>query len=178
MTNYEDKLQQLKLRMVEAYQRDPSYIGKGRHHWAQRLPHVEGVTFEDWLMLGFESFGVFGEAIADALKPAVNPSVKGWVANNRWIARCECGGQETIDPEDPRFYCWACFNFLTGGRTRKVDCGNWKRKERIFLDRPYPLNRCTAVVQNNETLKWEPLEDVPELEAENTAHGIPARGGR
>jgi len=177
MGTFDDRIQRLKLRSVEVYQRDPLYVGKARYHWAQRLPHIKNVTFEDWLMLGFESLGASSEVISDALLPAVDPAVKGWVDNNRWIARCECGGQETIDPEDPRFYCWSCFNFLTEGRTRKVDCGDWKLKERIFLARPYPLNRCTAVMQNSETLVWHVLEDVPELEAENLAQGLPIVGG-
>ena len=177
MGRYEDRVKQLKLKKVETYQRDPAYIGKGRHHWQQRLPHIEDITFEDWLMLGFESLGASGEVVMDALMPAIGPPVAAWVDNNRWIVRCECGGQETIDPEDPRFYCWSCFNFLTDGRTRKVKCPHWKTLESIFLARPFPLNRCTAYMQDPETLKWKVLEGVRELEDENVAHGLPKRGG-
>ena len=38
----------------------------------------------------------------------------------RWIARCECGGAEVVDPAEPVFFCCSCGNAGVGGRWRKV----------------------------------------------------------
>jgi hypothetical protein len=38
----------------------------------------------------------------------------------RWIADCECGGAEMVDPGEPLFFCCACGNSTTSGRARKV----------------------------------------------------------
>lgn len=38
----------------------------------------------------------------------------------RWIADCECGGAEYVDPETPLFFCMSCGNHGTSGRARKV----------------------------------------------------------
>lgn len=38
----------------------------------------------------------------------------------RWIADCECGGAEMVDPVEPIFFCCACGNRVTSGRARKV----------------------------------------------------------
>ena len=39
----------------------------------------------------------------------------------RWIADCECGGAEYVDPDEPLFFCMACGNAGTSGRARKVE---------------------------------------------------------
>jgi hypothetical protein len=39
----------------------------------------------------------------------------------RWIADCECGGAEYVDPETPLFFCMSCGNKGTSGRARKVE---------------------------------------------------------
>ena len=38
----------------------------------------------------------------------------------RWLADCECGGAEYVDPETPVFFCQACGNRSTSGRARPV----------------------------------------------------------
>ncbi len=38
----------------------------------------------------------------------------------RWIADCECGGAEYVDPDEPLFFCLSCGNLSTSGRAREV----------------------------------------------------------
>ena len=38
----------------------------------------------------------------------------------RWIADCECGGAEAVDPKDPVFFCVSCGNSRNSGRLREV----------------------------------------------------------
>ncbi len=38
----------------------------------------------------------------------------------RWIADCECGGAEYVDPDEPIFFCLSCGNSATSGRARQV----------------------------------------------------------
>jgi hypothetical protein len=39
----------------------------------------------------------------------------------RWIADCECGGAEYVDPDEPLFFCMSCGNKVSNGRARKVE---------------------------------------------------------
>ena len=55
----------------------------------------------------------------------VNDRVAGVPVNaridwGRWIADCECGGAEYVDPNEPLFFCMSCGNKITSGRARKV----------------------------------------------------------
>ncbi len=52
-------------------------------------------------------------------RTAGNP-VSARIDYGRWIADCECGGAEYVDPEEPIFFCMACGNKITSGRARKV----------------------------------------------------------
>lgn len=38
----------------------------------------------------------------------------------RWIADCECGGAEYVDPNEPIFFCMSCGNVDTGHAARRV----------------------------------------------------------
>jgi len=38
----------------------------------------------------------------------------------RWIADCECGGAEYVDPQEPIFICMNCGNKAISGRARTV----------------------------------------------------------
>jgi hypothetical protein len=39
----------------------------------------------------------------------------------RWIADCECGGAEMVDPDEALFFCLSCGNKGTSGRARVVE---------------------------------------------------------
>jgi hypothetical protein len=101
---------------------------------------------------------------------AAAPPVLAYVNHNRWMADCECGGAAVVDPENPDrgFFCFGCYNIIHTGLPRRVvypdaevRCG----VERALLLRPDPAVR-----------NWLPGEAVVNLELENIAHGIAARG--
>jgi hypothetical protein len=57
----------------------------------------------------------------------------------QWIAKCECGGAEFVDPDEPIFYCFSCGNRANGNRIRPVKFPNAKSREiieRLVLERP------------------------------------------
>ncbi len=39
----------------------------------------------------------------------------------RWVAMCECGGAEVVDPNEPVFFCCSCGNAKVGGLWRPVN---------------------------------------------------------
>ena len=55
----------------------------------------------------------------------------------RWIALCECGGAEAVDPKDPVFFCVSCGNDRTSGKLRKVIFpADYKTIEAEIMARP------------------------------------------
>ncbi|RJP53631.1 MAG: hypothetical protein C4583_04395 [Anaerolineaceae bacterium] len=70
--------------------------------------------------------------------PAGTP-VLAEVGDGQWRARCECGGLEAVDVDEPIFYCFNCGNFKTKGRPRAVvfpPREMMEEIERLLLDRP------------------------------------------
>ena len=98
--------------------------------------------------------------------------VSAFILDGRWVARCECGGQEVVDFNDPLFICLnpACYNISTGHYPRKVRFPSKKDRKKlaeILLARPNPVNRNWD--RNGVFGKPETIED---LERENTDHGL------
>ena len=98
--------------------------------------------------------------------------VYAFILDGRWVARCECGGQEVVDPNDPLFVCLnpACYNISSGHYPRKVKFPSKKDRKKlaeILLARPNPINRNWD--RNGVFGKPETLED---LERENADHGL------
>lgn len=100
-----------------------------------------------------------------------NP-VKAFVVDGRWVARCECAGQEVVDPSDPLFVCLnpSCYNIVAQHYPRKVDFPSKAKRKKlseILLARDNPVNR-----------NWDRLgvfgksETIEDLERENKAHGL------
>lgn len=52
-------------------------------------------------------------------KPRGN-AVLAYIHQGQWIADCECGGHEFVDPSDPVFFCWGCVNRENGSYIRPV----------------------------------------------------------
>ena len=46
--------------------------------------------------------------------------VQAFIDHQRWLATCECGGSEYVDPEAKIFYCMAWQNDENGGKLRNV----------------------------------------------------------
>jgi hypothetical protein len=77
----------------------------------------------------------------------VNDRVAGVPVNaridwGRWIADCECGGAEYVDPNEPLFFCMSCGNKITSGRARKV----------IF---PKNIDEIETKTMKNTDLAWQ-----------------------
>jgi len=66
-------------------------------------------------------------------EPIVKTVIGGWngevarkrpiyaiVNTGRWIAECECGGAEIVEPDDPIFFCFSCGNSCVKGAVRPV----------------------------------------------------------
>jgi hypothetical protein len=102
---------------LQFYQRDAGKIGSGRNHWAMHQcdTHERFVTLMLMRMAHPEHIGAMKG------KPTGRP-VLAFVNDNRWMARCECGGIEVVDPlpGEDWFYCLKCFNYVEEGRPRPV----------------------------------------------------------
>lgn len=48
-------------------------------------------------------------------------AVTAQVDHGRWIAQCECGGAEYVDPQEKIFYCFSCGNSTLNGDGRPVE---------------------------------------------------------
>ncbi|MFZ5856789.1 MAG: hypothetical protein ACOYZ6_08160 [Chloroflexota bacterium] len=106
------------------------------------------------------------------------------VNHGQWIARCECGGAEAVDPAEPIFYCFNCGNRKTKGRPRVVTFpDNIEEIERILLERPlkdggganeidrvFMARPLVGVVDGMPVVmhrSWTPGESVEELRRQN-----------
>ena len=59
----------------------------------------------------------------------------------RWIAICECGGAEVVDPDDPFFFCLSCENEKQNGKLRPV---NFPDNIRAFEERALEMGEVKA----------------------------------
>lgn len=109
--------------------------------------------------------------------------VASFVDFGRWIAQCECGGAEAIDPDAPFFYCLCCGNPENEGKPRPVILPeDWQAIERELLRRPVRMRggrnayeRATmaeaAIVVEAGPLSrsWTPDESLEDLKRQNKA---------
>lgn len=111
-------------------------------------------------------------------KPTGKP-VKAEINAGRWIARCECGGAEAVDPEEPIFYCFACGNFSTKGRPRAVTFPeNREAIEAEILKRAVILGQGTNLIARLVNAQpvgypraWIPEESLADLKEQNQEMG-------
>jgi hypothetical protein len=95
-----------------------------------------------------------------------------WVT--RWGAHCRlnygteerpqlCAGYELVDPADPRFMCFSCWNRAARGAWRRVQFPEERERiERLIMARPDPRSRAflegetlfDLVVQNGRLGAW------------------------
>jgi len=101
----------------------------------------------------------------------------------QWLAVCECGGAESVDPDEPIFYCFSCGNYTNHGKPRKVifpPKKEIKDIETVLLKRPViikggthmierTINARPAIIDNKGVLSrsWKPGETVKDLRKEN-----------
>ena len=91
--------------------------------------------------------------------------VKARIDFGRWIAECECGGAEAVDPKDAVFFCVSCGNAKTSGKLRKVIFpDDYKAVEKEDMARPLK-RKGTGDVITQQVLakpKGEPRNWSPE----------------
>jgi len=79
----------------------------------------------------------------------------------RWSARCECGGSEYVDPDEPVFYCFSCGNVDNGGALRPVKFPSASRRatiEQLVLDRP--VDDRVGMTKDQKAFLAKPLVQV------------------
>jgi hypothetical protein len=103
----------------------------------------------------------------------------------QWIADCECGGAEFVEPTEPLFYCFSCANRSNGYFVRPVEFPkNYTEIEQVVLARPVNddrgltmleragLSKPSVVVEADGaqfplTRSWRPDETMEELLEQN-----------
>lgn len=90
-------------------------IGRGRDHWAMHNCASRG-EFDAYLLLRRRLL----ELMPNARMPAMGLPVVAFVNDNRWMARCECGGLGVVDWDDPSFWCHRCMNKTNGQKPRPI----------------------------------------------------------
>lgn len=105
----------------------------------------------------------------------------------QWIARCECGGAEAVDPSDAVFFCFSCGNYSNNGALRPVVFpNNIKDIEKEVMKRPirigvgtHEIERLTLAtpeiyVDSKGFLSrsWVPGESVEDIKEQNKIGGL------
>jgi hypothetical protein len=98
-----------------------------------------------------------GKELLVERSPSVNiRGVNAFVNHGRWIAQCECGGAEVVDPEDPFFLCLSCLNAEFKERMRLVRFPAGRGLvEAALMARKDPRTRNWAVGEPVERLREE-----------------------
>lgn len=74
----------------------------------------------------------------------------------RWIADCECGGAEYVDPDEPIFFCLSCGNAATSGRAREVIFPDDRNKiEKEVMSRKVKLGTGDVIEQQFNAIPAE-----------------------
>jgi hypothetical protein len=88
--------------------------------------------------------------------------VVAYVNAGRWLAKCECGGAEFVDFEDPSFMCCSCWNEPIGHAWRTVVIP--APATRVAVDR-------LLILRPEENRNWKG-ESVATLADENRARDL------
>lgn len=63
--------------------------------------------------------------------------VQAFIHQGQWLAACECGGHEFVNPQEPVFFCWGCTNRRHNNTLRPVEFPvRWAEIEQAVLARP------------------------------------------
>lgn len=157
-------------------------VGRGRDHWKMHGKKSRA-DFDAWLM---RRRGRSAEEIAACIDVARGEPVSAFINDNRWMARCECGGYAVVDPLEPEFYCHNCYNALNSGYPRPLafpPTQDLRKIERLLEASADPLwrnwtpfsedgNDPGASRQNRAPTKDEVAASIEKLEAENAVIGL------
>ena len=95
--------------------------------------------------------------VSAAMQDAEGDPVIAVINHGRWLAHCECGGAELVNPvSGAGFYCLSCYNEGNKGKPRPVDVPDKVRFiENQLLKRPHQKNRNCAAGEGLEHIKNE-----------------------
>lgn len=111
-------------------------------------------------------------------------SVSARIDFGRWLADCECGGAEYVDPDEPSFFCNSCGNAEFNGELRSVifpDEATMAAIEKALLARPVEDSRGLDAVEKAMLARpmirglsrcWDPWESVDDLKDQNRKAGL------
>lgn len=114
---------------------------------------------------------------------AVTP-VNARVDFGRWLADCECGGAEYVDPEEPVFFCNSCGNSQFEGELRPVIFPSEKTRqeiEKLLMARPVDDSRGIDPIERAMFARpiiaglarnWSPDETIKDLKSTNRKAGV------
>jgi hypothetical protein len=155
---------------LNPYQREEA-VGRGKDHWKMAMGGRK-TGWADYVSMLFKKGAkhpILGRyyttaGLTKALLPPVGENkVIAEVNHNRWIAKCDCGGAEVVDPGYRIFYCFSCFNEETDGRAVKVK----------FPRQFDAIEKRLEVRENPYNRNWLVGESLEDLEDENEKHGLP-----
>jgi hypothetical protein len=102
----------------------------------------------------------------------------------RWIADCECGGAEYVDPEHTFFFCQSCGNQAFGGQLRSVIFPDEETRAQIEValtarevDDSFGKDEIQRAMQAKPKIRglarsWNPDESVSDLKKQNRKAGL------
>ena len=133
---------------------------------AAQLRIVKRAVTKQMQDLGFApvtKLALLESALGDPTDP-IDAPVDAYVNRGRWIAECECGGAEIVDPITRLFMCASCFNLDHKHRWRLVALPDATTSQVIEA----------ALVMRPElrTRNWRPGESVADLIAQNVENGL------
>jgi hypothetical protein len=106
--------------------------------------------------------------------------VQARIDHGRWLADCECGGAEYVDPGDPIFFCLACGNRAQAGAARLVAFPKDAAEiEAVLLARPVEATGHSAFERAMTARplvpglgrSWRPGESLAQLRKQNRVMG-------
>lgn len=118
-------------------------------------------------------------------QPGRGAPVRAYIHQGQWLAECECGGHEFVDPQDPVFFCWSCVNRANDSYLRPVEFpAEWQLIEAAILARPVNdikgatdleragLAQPAIVIKSSQgefplVRSWKPEESLDELLKQN-----------
>ena len=141
---------------LEDYARRSEAIGRGRDHWG-RMGFATRAEFDSFLLTRERH----PESVAYAIGTAQGSPVVAFINDNRWMARCECGGLAVVDPDQPEFYCHACFNVANGGVAEGKDLHGGYPRPVLFPGKREQEQIEDALLVSDDPLwrNWTPLAE-------------------
>lgn len=157
---------------LQDYARRPEQIGRGKDHWG-RMGLRSRAEFDAFLLAREHH----PESVDFAIQAARGLIVVAFINDNRWMARCECGGLAVVDPDEPEFYCHACFNMANGGVPLGKDAHGGYPRPIVFPDAGERDAIEAALLVSDDPLwrNWSALAEDGRLPGSARVNRVPSR---